>query len=304
MSNTETTKSGFVAIIGRPNAGKSTLMNALVGAKVSIVTPVPQTTRNRILGIVNRPDAQIIFMDTPGIHKPLSRLNDRMMSYVRQAMEERDLALLIVDATSGFGKGDEFAVKLVQEYSPKCILLLNKIDSMAKPRLLPLIDRYSKLYDFEEIIPISAKSGEGLAPLLDAIVARLPEGPRYFPPEIYTDQPERFLAAEIIRERVIVHTRQELPYVTAVLIDGFEESDRLTRIISTIVVEKESQKPIVIGAGGAMIKQIGTEARRELEKLFPPKVFLDLQVRVEPHWRDSREVVSALDYRNEGTGGR
>jgi len=297
MPNPETTKSGFVSIIGRPNAGKSTLINALVGAKVSIVTPVPQTTRNRILGIVNRPDAQIVFMDTPGIHRPLSRLNDRMMAYVRQALEERDLALLIVDASTSFGKGDEFAVELVKEYSPKCILLLNKIDSMAKPRLLPLIDRYSKLYDFEEIIPISAKSGEGLQALLDEIVARLPEGPRYFPPEIYTDQPERFLASEIIRERVICHTRQELPYVTAVLIDDFEESDRLTRIISTIVVEKESQKPIIIGAGGTMIKQIGTEARRELEKLFPPQVFLDLQVRVEPHWRDNREVVRALDYR-------
>lgn len=303
MPNPETTRSGLVSIIGRPNAGKSTLINALVGAKVSIVTPVPQTTRNRILGVVNRPDAQIIFMDTPGIHRPLSRLNERMMAYVRQALEERDLALLIVDASAGFGKGDEFAVELVKEYSPKCILLLNKIDSMAKPRLLPLMDRYSKLYDFEEVIPISAKSGEGLQALLDEVVTRLPEGPRYFPPEIYTDQPERFLASEIIRERVICHTRQELPYVTAVLIDAFEESDRLTRIISTIVVEKESQKPIVIGAGGSMIKQIGTEARRELEKLFPPQVFLDLQVRVEPHWRDSREVVSALDYRQEPNGG-
>lgn len=303
MPNPETTRSGLVSIIGRPNAGKSTLINALVGAKVSIVTPVPQTTRNRILGIVNRPDAQIVFMDTPGIHRPLSRLNERMMAYVRQALEERDLALLIVDASAGFGKGDEFAVELVKEYSPKCILLLNKIDSMAKPRLLPLMDRYSKLYDFEEIIPISAKSGEGLQALLKEVVTRLPEGPRYFPPEIYTDQPERFLASEIIRERVICHTRQELPYVTAVLIDAFEESDRLTRIISTIVVEKESQKPIVIGAGGSMIKQIGTEARRELEKLFPPQVFLDLQVRVEPHWRDSREVVRALDYRQEPNGG-
>ena len=299
MPDPETIKSGFVSIIGRPNAGKSTLMNALVGAKVSIVTPVPQTTRNRILGIVNRPDAQIVFMDTPGIHRPLSRLNQRMMAYVRQALEERDLVLLIVDASIGFGKGDEFAVELVKEYSPKCILLLNKIDSMAKPRLLPLMDRYAKLYDFEEIIPISAKSGEGLQALAEEIVVRLPEGPRYFPPEIYTDQPERFLASEIIRERVICHTRQELPYVTAVLIDSFEESDRLTRIISTIVVEKESQKPIVIGAGGNMIKQIGTEARRELEKLFPPKVFLDLQVKVAPHWRDSRSVVAALDYRSD-----
>lgn len=300
MPNPETLKSGFVAIVGRPNAGKSTLMNALVGARVSIVTPVPQTTRNRILGIVNRPDAQIIFMDTPGIHRPLSRLNERMMAFVRQALEERDLALLIVDASVGFGKGDEFALELLQEYSPKSILLLNKIDSIRKPRLLPLIDRYSKLFDFEEIIPVSAKTGEGLPELLEEIVARLPEGPRYFPPDLYTDQPERFLASEIIRERVICHTRQELPYVTAVLVDSFEESDTLTRIYSSIVVEKESQKPIIIGAGGRQIKQIGTEARHQLEKLFPPKVFLDLQVRVEPHWRDNRAVVAALDYRGGG----
>lgn len=300
MPNPETLKSGFVAIVGRPNAGKSTLMNALVGARVSIVTPVPQTTRNRILGIVNRPDAQIVFMDTPGIHRPLSRLNERMMAFVRQALEERDLALLIVDASLGFGKGDDFALELLKEYSPKSILLLNKIDSIRKPRLLPLIERYSKLFDFEEIIPVSAKTGEGLPELLEEIVARLPEGPRYFPPDIYTDQPERFLASEIIRERVICHTRQELPYVTAVLIDSFEESDTLTRICSSIVVEKESQKPIILGAGGRQIKQIGTEARRELEKLFPPKVFLELFVKVEPHWRDNRAVVVALDYRGEG----
>lgn len=299
MPNPETIKSGFVAIVGRPNAGKSTLMNALVGARVSIVTPVPQTTRNRILGIVNRPDAQIVFMDTPGIHRPLSRLNVRMMSFVRHALEQRDMALLIVDASVGFGKGDEFALELLKEYSPKSILLLNKIDSIRKPRLLPLIDQYSKLFDFEEIIPVSAKTGEGLAELQEEVVARLPEGPRYFPPDIYTDQPERFLASEIIRERVICHTRQELPYVTAVLVDSFEESDTLTRIYCSIVVEKESQKPIIIGAGGRQIKQIGTEARHELEKLFPPKVFLDLQVRVEPHWRDNRSLVAALDYRSE-----
>ena len=299
MPDLETIKSGFVAIVGRANAGKSTLMNALVGARVSIVTPVPQTTRNRILGIVNRPDAQIIFMDTPGIHRPLSRMNERMMAFVRQALAERDLALLIVDASAQFGKGDEFAISLIQEYSPKTILLLNKIDAIAKPRLLPLIDRYSKLYPFEEIIPISAKTGDGSAALLDAIVARLPEGPRYFPPDIYTDQPERFLASEIIRERVICNTRQELPYVTAVLIDSFEESERLTRIRAIIVVEKESQKPIIIGAGGQQIKRIGTEARLELEKLFPPKVYLELEVRVEPNWRDNRSVVAALDYRGE-----
>jgi GTPase len=297
----EAHKSGFVAVVGRPNAGKSTLINALVGAKVSIVTAVPQTTRNRILGIVHRPGAQIILMDTPGIHRPLSRLNEGMMSFVRQALEERDLALLIVDASAGFGKGDEFALELLKEYAPPALLLLNKIDLMAKPRLLPLMDRYSKLHDFQEIIPVSAKTGDGLEELVKAVVTRLPEGPPYFPEDLYTDQPERFLASEIIREKIINHTRQELPYVTAVLVESFEESDTLTKISSTIVVEKESQKPIVIGAGGRQIKQIGTEARQELEKLFPPKVFLDLQVKVEPRWRDNRAIVAGLDYRDDGT---
>jgi GTPase len=300
MPNNATHKSGFVAIVGRPNSGKSTLINALVGAKVSIVTAVPQTTRNRILGIVNRPGAQIVFMDTPGIHRPLSRLNERMMSFVRQALEERDLALLIVDASVEFGKGDEFALKLLKEYAPPTILLLNKIDLIAKRRLLPLMDAYAKLHEFEEIIPISAKTGDGLEDLMDAVIARLPEGPQFFPPDLYTDQPERFLASEIIREKVISQTRQELPYVTAVLIDSFEESDMLTRIHSTIVVERGSQKGIVIGAGGSRIKQIGTAARVDLEKLFPPKIFLDLQVKVEPHWRDNRAVVTALDYREDG----
>lgn len=293
------TKSGFVALVGRPNAGKSTLLNALVGAKVSIVTAVPQTTRNRILGIVNRPDAQIVLMDTPGIHKPLSRLNQQMMLYVQQALEERDLAVLIADASEKFGRGDEFAVGLLKEHAPKTILALNKIDRVRKPNLLPLMDRYSKLYDFEEIIPISALRNDGLEELTTAIVKLLPEGPQYFPPEIYTDQPERFLAGEIIREKIINHTKQELPYVTAVLIEQFEESDTITRIHATIVVERDSQRPIVIGAGAERLKQIGTEARLELEKLFPPKVYLELYVKIEPHWRDNREIISALDYRSE-----
>ncbi len=293
-------KSGFVAVVGRPNAGKSTLVNALVGAKVSIVTPVAQTTRNRILGIVHRPEAQVVLMDTPGIHRPLCRLNEQMMAFVREALEERDLTLLIADASVPFGKGDEFAVQFVAEHAPRSILLLNKIDLIHKPKLLPLIDRYAKLHDFEEIFPISALKGISLDEVLDAVVARLPEGPAYFPEDIYTDQPERFLASEIIREQVIRHTHQELPHVSAVLMDGFEESETITRIHATILVERESQKPIVIGAGGSRIKQIGTEARQELEKVFPPKVFLQLFVRVEPHWRDNNSLIAALDYRKEG----
>jgi GTPase len=293
-------KSGFVAVVGRPNAGKSTLVNALVGEKVSIVTPVAQTTRNRILGIVHRPDAQVILMDTPGIHRPLSRLNKQMMAFVREALEERDLTLLIADASVPLGKGDEFAVQMVADHAPRAILLLNKIDQVHKPKLLPLIDRYSKLHSFEEIFPISALKGEHLDEVLEAVIARLPEGPPYFPPDAYTDQPERFLAAEIIREQVIRNTHQELPHTTAVVIEQFEESETLTRIHAAILVERDSQKPIVIGAGGSQIKRIGTEARLELEKVFPPKVFLQLFVRVEPHWRDSRALIASLDYRNDG----
>ncbi len=295
-------KSGFAAIVGRPNAGKSTLTNALVGAKVSIVTPVPQTTRNRILGIVNRPDAQVVFMDTPGIHKPLSRLNQQMMSFVRQALQDRDLTVLIVDASETFGKGDQYALNLLKEYAARSILALNKIDAIPKTRLLPLIDRYSKLHDFEEVFPISALHGDGLEDLLQAVIRLLPEGPAYFPPDTYTDQPERFLAGELIREQVIRHTRQELPYVSAVLVEEFKESETMTSIHATIVVEKESQRPIVVGAGGTMIKAIGTEARKELEKLFPPKVFLELFVKVEPHWRDNLSLVTELDYREAAQG--
>ena len=286
--------------MGRPNAGKSTLVNSLVGTKVSIVTAVPQTTRNRILGIVNRPGAQVVLMDTPGIHRPHSRLNEQMMTFVRQALTERDLAVLIVDASERFGHGDAFAVGLLKEYAPHTILALNKIDRIKKPQLLPLMQRYSQLYNFEEIIPISALKGEGLAELLDAVVGLLPEGPQYFPPDMYTDQPERFLASEIVREKVILHTRQELPYATAVVIDEFEEGESITRIHASIVVERDSQKPIIIGSGGDMLKRIGSEARRELERLFPPKVFLELYVKVEPHWRDVQPMVASLDYRSQG----
>ncbi len=290
-------KSGFVAVIGRPNAGKSTLINTLVGEKVSIVTATPQTTRNRILGIANRPEAQIVFMDTPGIHRPLSGLNRQMMAFVREALQERDLALLLADASQPFGKGDQFALELLKQYAPTTILLLNKIDLVRKPTLLPIIERYAKLHEFEAIIPVSALRGQGLEEVTKEIVKRLPEGPQYFPPDMYTDQPERFLAGEIIREKVILHTRQELPYVTAVLIDSFEEGEMLTRIRANIIVEKESQKPIVIGAGGERIKQIGKEARLELEKLFPPRVFVELYVKVEPDWRDDQATIAALDYR-------
>lgn len=295
----DSVRCGFVAVVGRPNAGKSTLVNAMVGEKVSIVSPAPQTTRNRILGIVNRPLAQLILMDTPGIHRPLSRMNKQMMDFVSQALADRDLALLVVDASEGFGRGDQFTIELLKQHQPRAILALNKIDQVQKRLLLPLIDRYSKLYMFEEIFPISALKQEGVAELIDAVIKRLPESDALFPPELYTDQPERFLAAEIIREKIILHTKKELPYVTAVVIESFEEDGNLTRILATILVEKDTQRPIVIGAEGSRLKEIGTEARHELERLFPPKVFLELHVRVEHDWRNNRAMIAALDYRNE-----
>jgi GTP-binding protein Era len=289
-------KSGFVAVVGRPNAGKSTLVNTLVGSKVAIVTAVAQTTRNQILGVMNRPGAQIVLMDTPGIHRPLHHLNEQMMSCVRGALEHRDLVLFMVDASARFGKGDEFAMELLCQYRPRTILLLNKIDLIRKSSLLPLMDRYSKLYAFETILPISAVRGEGLGEVVESAIGALPEGPQYFPPEMYTDQSERFLAAEIVREKVIQQTREELPYATAVVVERFEERKQLTCIEASVVVEKESQRPILIGAGGRRIKQIGTEARRELEKIFPPKVFLQLHVKVEPDWRNDRTIVAGLGY--------
>jgi GTP-binding protein Era len=291
---------GYVAVVGRPNAGKSTLVNALVGEKVSIVTPAPQTTRNRILGIANRPSAQVILMDTPGIHKPLSRMNKQMMDFVSQALAERDLALLVVDASEGFGRGDLFTIDLLKRYQPRTILALNKIDQVEKRRLLPWMDRYSKLYEFEEIFPVSALKREGIEELMAAMAARLPEGSALFPLEMYTDQPEKFLAGEIIREKIILHTKNELPYVTAVIIESFEEERSLTRIHATLLVEKDSQKPIVIGAEGSRLKEIGTEARRDLEHLFPPQVYLEMHVSVERDWRNDPAVIRALDYRNEG----
>jgi GTP-binding protein Era len=222
-----------------------------------------------------------------------------MMSFVRQALQDRDLTVLIVDASEKFGKGDQYALNLLKEYASRAILALNKVDALSKTRLLPLIDFYSKSYPFEEVFPISALRGDGVEDLLQAVVKLLPEGPAYFTPDTYTDQPERFLAGELIREQVIRHTRQELPYVSAVLVEEFKESETITSIRATIVVEKESQRPIVVGAGGSMIKAIGTEARKELEKLLPPKVFLELFVKVEPRWRDNPSLVAELDYRQE-----
>ncbi len=291
--------SGFVSILGRPNVGKSTLLNRLVGAKIAIVTDKPQTTRNRIQGVVNRAGAQIIFLDTPGIHKPDTRMNRKMMAEVRQALAGCDLLLLMADATRNFGPGDDYALELLRKAGRQCLLALNKIDLLPeKEKLLPLMDRYRQQYDFAEIFPVSALSGEGLEQLVARITAALPKGPQYFPPDYVTDQPARFLAAEIVREKVVQLTRQELPYASMVLIDRFEEKPNLLRIYATVFVEREGQKGIIIGRRGEMMKKIGILARRELETLFGQKVYLELHVKVRAGWRENPQFLQAIDWRS------
>ena len=294
-------KSGFVSILGRPNAGKSTLLNKLVGAKLAIVTDKPQTTRNLIQGVVTLPEAQIVFVDTPGIHKADSPLNKRLMHAVREALDQRDLLLYVVDAKRSPGVEDRHALDLVKKAETPVVLVLNKTDVVKdKGSLLPLIEKYRELHEFADYLPISAKTGDGVDALRKVIVDRLPEGPAYFPEDHLTDQPERFLAAELIRERVLQETRQEVPHSVAVIVDSWEDTPKLTRIFASIFVEREGQKGIVIGARGAMLKRIGMLARAELELLLGRHVFLDLRVKVQPSWRENKAFLNTLDWRTMG----
>jgi GTP-binding protein Era len=288
--------SGFVSILGRPNAGKSTLLNALVGTKLAIVADKPQTTRQAIQGVLTREDAQVVFLDTPGIHKPASALNRRMMEAVRAALAERDLLLFLADATQGFGSEDREAVELAASGGAPMVLLLNKVDILRqKERLLPLIEEYNRAHSFLESIPISALTGEGLETLKQVLLARLPEGPAYFPPDHLSDCPERFLAAELIREKIIRETRQEMPYSVAVFIEQWEETPSITRISATIYVERDRQKGIIIGAKGSRLKSIGTLARGEIERLLGRRIFLELFVKVRPRWRENRAFLDELE---------
>jgi GTPase len=289
-------RAGFVAIVGRPNAGKSTLLNRLVGQKIAIVTSKPQTTRNRIQGIVTKKRGQIVFIDTPGLHDPDSALGRQMMHEVAAAVEGIDLLLLIVDATRVSPHTDSMLIEKAQRFRGKTILVLNKVDVLPKPKLLPLIDRFSKEFDFAAIVPLSAIKGTGCDDLLDEIFRYLPESQPYFPEDQVTDQPERFLAAEIIREKAIRALHHELPYAVAVFVDKFEETPTLVRIEVTLNVERDTQKKILIGHKGAMLKKIGTEARKELESLLGTKVFLGLFVKVAPDWRDNPQRVRELDW--------
>ncbi len=325
-------KSGFVAILGRPNVGKSTLLNALTGEKVAIVTAKPQTTRNRIAGVVEvparkgkHPAAQIVFVDTPGVHKPGSQLDRRMLQEVYEALEERDLVLALVDATrrvklqetetkgtgnrqqgrANWASEDEFLFGMVRKLDCPVFLVLTKIDLVPKDQLLPMIDSLSKQHNFAEVIPVSGRKRDGLDVLLRKIVEVLPAGERYFPKDQYTDQPTRFMVAELIRERILVDTGEEVPYASAVVIERFEEPEAsskanpLTRISAAIYCERDGQKAILIGKGGSKLKEIGTGARKQIESLLGTRVYLELHVIVEPGWRESRSFIESLDWRHQ-----
>jgi GTP-binding protein Era len=305
-SKAKTFRSGFVSIIGRPNAGKSTLLNALLGAKLAIVADKPQTTRTSIQGVWTQastdaaPGAQIIFLDTPGIHEPKSLLHKRMTDKIREALDGRDLLLFVVDASRPFVKADEEALEWIRALQTPVILVLNKVDAMeSKAALLPLIAHYQGLREFAEIIPISALAEDGVELVRKAILERLPEGPQYFPDDYLTDQPERFLVAELIREKILHFTHQEVPHAVAVMVDQWEEVPRpngtLTRILATIHVERSGQKAILLGNKGAMLKRIGTAARLDIERLYDRKVYLELFVKVSEGWRERAQFLNELD---------
>jgi GTP-binding protein Era len=289
-------RAGFASLIGRPNAGKSTLLNRMVGVKIAIVSDKPQTTRNRILGVKNYEDGQIVFVDTPGIHRPLHRMNVRMVDAAVDTLREVDVVALVFDASTRPGRGDEFVSKLLRGVRVPVVLVLNKVDLVAKASLLPLIEQAQRWHPFAAIVPVSAHTGDGVDRLERVLLEQLPEAGAIYPEDFLTDQPERVLAAEIVREKVLQHTRAELPFTTAVAVDQFDESarDELLKLYCTIFVEQESQKPIVIGRGGEMIKRIGTEARQDLERFFETKVFLDLRVKVNPDWRNDERTLDQL----------
>jgi GTP-binding protein Era len=294
-------RSGYNALVGRPNAGKSTLLNALVGSKIAIVSDKPQTTRTRILGVRTLPDAQLVFVDTPGVHRPLHRLNVRMVDAAVEAVRQVDVVALVVDAAESVGAGTRYLLDLVADVRSPVVLVLNKIDLLRRTALLPRIDWFRQQREFADVVPVSARTGDGVDRLASVLTMRLPDGEPLFPEDYLTDQPERRIAAEMVREQVLAHTRDELPFATAVVVDGFEEvrregadeRDRL-RIACSILVDRESQKPMLIGRAGAMVKRIGTAARLELERFFGTPVFLDLQVKVRPEWREDERVLDDL----------
>ncbi|MDX9714621.1 MAG: GTPase Era [Dissulfurispiraceae bacterium] len=289
-------RSGYVSLIGRPNVGKSTLLNRIVGRKLAIVSPRPQTTRNRILGIKNLPCAQIIFVDTPGLHKPRHKLGEHMVKESSDTAREADLILFMTDPEMP-GLGDKNILNLIRTMKIPTFLILNKADTVKKPHLLPLIEEYSRLFDFEETFPMSALKDESMDNLLEAAARRLPEGPKYYPDEVITDMPERFIAAEIIREKIIFDTHEEVPYSIAVeILEWKERENNKLYISANIYVEREGQKSIIIGKQGGRLKEIGSRARHDLEEMLGSDVFLQLWVKLKKDWRSDSKILKELGY--------
>lgn len=286
-------KSGTVALVGRPNAGKSTLLNRFVGQKLAIVSDKPQTTRNRIVGVKRSDAGEMVFLDTPGIHRPLHRLNVRMVDAALDSLRDADVVAVVVDASEPSGAGDRYLMDVVRKLDVPRVLVLNKVDRVDKAALLPRMAAYAAEVGFADIVPLSALTGENADRLEQVLLTHLPEGDPTYPEDYLTDQPERFFVAELVREQVLRHTRDELPFSTAVVVDKFEEGP-LLRLYCTILVERDSQKPILIGKGGAAIKAIGTAAREELERFFDTKVFLDLHVKVRDSWREDERTLDEL----------
>ena len=292
--------SGFVSVVGRPNVGKSTLVNALVGQKVAIVSDKPQTTRNRILAVVNRPRGQIVLFDTPGIHKPMHRMNQRMVDAAVKSLGQVDLAVWVVDVTEPYGPGDRYVREVLKKSGKPVILAINKIDRVPKPRILSVIDQYRSLLDFVEVVPISARDGDNVDVLSGLLLRHLPVGERLYPEDFLTDLPERFFVAEMVREQILRLTREEIPYTTGVVIESFKEEEGLVRIEATIFAERESQKGILIGKGGAMLKQVGTAARRQIEEFLGTKIFLGLFVKVRERWREDAAILDEMGLGDKG----
>ena len=292
-------RSGFVAMVGRPNVGKSTLVNRLVGQKVAIVSDKPQTTRNRILAVVNRPHGQVVLFDTPGIHKPMHRMNERMVQAAVKSLGQVDLAVWLTDVTEPYGPGDRYVRDVLRRAGTPVILGINKVDRVPRPKILPVIDQYRRLLEFADIVPLSGLTGENAEVLVEAMLANLTPGERLYPDDFLTDQPERFFVAEMIREQILRLTREEIPYATGVMIDSFTEEPEMVRIEATIMVERENQKGILIGRGGSMLKAVGSEARKEIEAFLDTHVFLGLYVKVRERWRDNPRVLDEMGMGDE-----
>jgi GTP-binding protein Era len=294
---------GFVSVVGRPNVGKSTLVNHLVGQKVAIVSDKPQTTRNRILAVVNRPQGQIVLFDTPGIHKPMHRMNQRMVDAAVKSLAQVDVAVWVVDATEAYGPGDRYVREVLKKSARPVILAVNKIDRASAAKVLGAIEQYRHFLDFLEVVPISARDGENVDRLSSLLLAHLPEGDRLYPEDFLTDLPERFFVGEMVREQILRLTREEIPYSTGVVIESFKEEEGLVRIEVSVLVERESQKGILIGKGGAMLKAVGTAARRQIEEFLGTKIFLGLFVKVRERWREDAAILDEMGLGTDKGGG-